>query len=119
MTLLGVRGAVAQDNSTPEVITKAFYSWYIRIDSQGKFPLLDDRIFLYVEKKTINALRGDYRRGTLPGDGDYFTKVQDYDEKDWENSMAVHPAIMLEGVAVVPITFGSNEKVSVLVFLRK
>lgn len=111
--------AVARDHLTPEAATKAFYSWYIRTSSELKYPLLDGQIFTYVEKRTVDRLRSDFRRGELPGDGDYFTKVQDYDEKDWMENIAVHPAIMLEGVVVVPVTFGSSDKVSVLVFLRK
>ena len=55
----------------------------------------------------------------MPGDADYFTKVQDYDEKDWAEHTVARAPILLEGVAVVPVTFGAKDKVSVLVFLRK
>jgi hypothetical protein len=111
--------AFARNDSTPESDARAFYSWYIQLASQLKYPLLDSKIYTYVEKRTVDALRNDYHHGNLPGDADYFTKAQDFDEKDWLNNIALHPTIMLEDVAVVPVTFGSSDKVSVLVFLRK
>lgn len=109
----------ARNDSTPESDTRAFYTWYILLESQLKYPLLDNNIYTYVEKQTVDSLRNDYHQGKLPGDADYFTKVQDFDEKDWANNIALHPTIMLEDVAVVPVTFGSSDKVSILVFLRK
>ncbi|GGA10754.1 DUF3828 domain-containing protein [Dyella caseinilytica] len=113
------QAASAQNESTPESDIRAFYSWYIQLESQLKYPLLDNNIYTYVEKRTVDALRNDYRRSKLPGNADYFTKVQDFDEKDWASNIAPHPAIMLKDVAVVPVTFGSSDKVSILVFLRK
>ncbi|MFM0281510.1 hypothetical protein P0D75_26205 [Paraburkholderia sediminicola] len=83
------------------------------------YPLLDNGIYVYVTKATVDGLRSAYRHNRLPGDSDYFTKVQDYDEQDWSNNIETHQAIMLGDVAVVPVTFGSKDKISVLVFLRK
>lgn len=54
-----------------------------------------------------------------PGDSDYLTKVQDYDEQDWSGNIATCRTIMLGDVAVIPVTFGSKDKISVSVFLRK
>ncbi|ASL42164.1 hypothetical protein bAD24_I01650 [Burkholderia sp. AD24] len=107
------------DTSTPGDSTKAFYTWYIKVQSGAKYPLLDKGISSYVMKATAGKLRDDYRHNRLPGDGDYFTKVQDYDDKDWLSNIETQPTLMLGDVAVVPVTFGSTDKVSVLVFLRK
>ncbi|MEA3084205.1 MAG: hypothetical protein QOC89_1902 [Paraburkholderia sp.] len=107
------------DSATPDASTKAFYTWYIELQSKQTYPLLDKRIYVYVTKTTADRLRSAYRHNRLPGDSDYFTKVQDYDEQDWLNNIATHPPVMLGDVAVVPVTFGSKDKISLLVFLRK
>ncbi|MFM0738808.1 DUF3828 domain-containing protein [Paraburkholderia xenovorans] len=106
-------------SSTPEASTKAFYSWYIKLQSNETYPLLDKDIYLYVTRSTVDKLRSAYRHNKLPGDSDYFMKVQDYDEQDWSRSIATREPILLGDIAVVPVTFGSKDKVSVLVFLRK
>ncbi|MFM0167635.1 MULTISPECIES: DUF3828 domain-containing protein [Paraburkholderia] len=107
------------DSATPDATTKVFYAWYIKLESKDTYPLLDKGIYVYVTKATVDRLRSAYRHNRLPGDSDYFTKVQDYDEQDWSNNIETHQAIMLGDVAVVPVTFGSKDKISVLVFLRK
>lgn len=112
------QGAFA-DSATPDASTKAFYAWYIKLESKDTYPLLDKGIYVYVTKSTVDKLRSAYRHNQLPGDADYFTKVQDYDEQDWSKNIATHQTIMLDDVAVVPVTFGSKDKISVLVFLRK
>lgn len=106
----------AQD--APEARASAFYTWYIKTGSKPTFPLLDNAIFEYVAKDTVNRLRSDYRHNKLP-DADYFLKVQDEDEQDWLNHIATHPVVMLGDVTVVPVTFGSKDQVSILVFMRK
>ncbi|WGS51700.1 YbjP/YqhG family protein [Paraburkholderia sp. D15] len=111
------RSALA-DASTPAETTKAFYSWYFKVQSEARFPLLDKNIYTYVAKSTVDKLRDDYRHNRLPGDSDYFTKVQD-DDKDWANNIATHPTVMLGDVAVVAVTFGSTDRISVVVFLGK
>ncbi|CAE6767266.1 hypothetical protein R69927_06977 [Paraburkholderia domus] len=111
--------AAFADRATPDSSTKAFYAWYIKLESKDIYPLLDKGIYVYVTKATAEGLRNAYRHNRLPGDADYFTKVQDYDEHDWSNKIETHQAIMLGDVAVVPVTFGSKDKISVLVFLRK
>lgn len=116
--LLFQQGAFA-DSATPAANTKAFYTWYIKLQSKETYPLLDKGIYAYVTKSTVDGLRNAYRHNKLPGDSDYFTKVQDYDEQDWSSNIATHQPVMLGDVAVVPVTFGSKDKTSVLVFLRK
>lgn len=107
------------NNHSPEAVVKTFYRWYLAIDAQLKPPLLDERIYCYVEKKTVDALREAYRADSLPEDVNYFTKVQDYDEGDWRRHMLVHPSIALDGLRVVAVTFGSSDKTSLLVLLRR
>jgi len=118
--MLGAHTAMAQGKPvTPEANTKAFYAWYIKLQAKSVYPLTDSGITTYVSKDTVDRLREAYRRNELPGDVDYFTKVQDYDEKDWSEHTVARAPILLEDVAVVPVTFGSKDKISVLVFLRK
>ncbi|MBB6591526.1 YbjP/YqhG family protein [Ralstonia solanacearum] len=116
--LLGAQAAIAQNKATPDASTKAFYTWYIQQQAKATYPLTDDRIYTYVAKGTVDRLRDAYRLNKLPGDTDYFTKVQDYDEKDWGRHIAARRPIMLDDVAVVPVTFGSRDKISVVVFLK-
>lgn len=97
----------------------AFYRWYIQKQSSHTFPLLDRAISKYVAEPTIKRLRGDYQHGTLPGDADDFTKVQDYDAQDWLRNIRPANPIALGDVTVVPVTFGASHQVSVLVFLRQ
>ncbi|QAU24864.1 DUF3828 domain-containing protein [Dyella sp. M7H15-1] len=112
--------ASSQRISSPEAAVKAFYSWYVGTESKSKFPLLDDHIYAYVEKKTVDALRRDYEQDNLPGDADYFTKTQDLDEDDWSKHMLIRPPVMLGEVAVIIATFGSGPtKSNVIIFLRK
>lgn len=98
---------------------KAFYSWYIGKQSGAAFPLLDKAIYGYVSKQTVDRLRTAYRHNRLPGGSDYFTKVQDYDERDWLSNIVATNPVSLGDVTIVPVTFGSKDKINVIVFLRK
>jgi len=114
--------AAFAENAAPDARTRAFYSWYIKMQSKDGnevFPLLDKGIYIYVAKATVDKLRDAYRHSRLPGDGDYFTKVQDYDERDWADNIVTRSPLMLGELAIVPVTFGSKDHISVLVFLRK
>ena len=97
----------------------AFYSWFMKNDSDQSYPLTKQEIYGYVSKEAVEKLRADYKRGGAPNGVDYFLKVQDYDGHDWLSHSELHPTIMLNRVAVVPVTFGSKDKVDVLVFLEK
>ena len=106
--------------STPEATVKAFYGWFIKRDTENRgYALMDEEILQYVSKKIVDTLRTQYEHNELPGDSEYFTNVQDFDETDWTRHTAVRPAVMLDDVALVPITFGSIEKKTNVVFLRK
>jgi Protein of unknown function (DUF3828) len=123
--VLGVmQPASAVGPSTPEAVVRSFYTWYIgKQDARNSqyFQLMDDTIYRYVSRNTVNTLRDDYRHNRLPGDTDYFTRVQDLDPKIWLKTLTVHPAIMLGGVAVIPVTFGvtSQDRQDLVVFVVK
>lgn len=104
---------------SPEVRAKAFYTWFIQHDTDRSYPLQLQGIEQYVSKDIVTRLRDDYAHAGPPGGVDYFLKVQDYDTNDWLAHMAIHPAIALGEVVVVPITFGLKSPTSVLVFMRK
>jgi hypothetical protein len=108
--------ATCHTHEAPRV--EAFYRWYIARQSQARFPLMDAHIYDYVAKGTADRLRSAYEQDRLPGDSDYFTKVQDYDDRDWAAHIVAQPARQVGDVSIVPVTFGSTEKNSVLVFLR-
>lgn len=115
---LAAFAASAVEATSPETAVRTFYTWYFAKNAKGGFPLLDEGMRTYVAARTLNGLRDAYRREDLPGDADYFLKVQDY-QQDWPTHIDVHPAILLDGVAVVPVTFGSAQKASVVVFLQR
>lgn len=101
----------AEKPGTPEATAASFYTWFIKLDAEGRgYPVMDKEIYRYVSKPTVDLLRTQYKHNSLPGDAEYFTNVQDFDESDWEAHIAVHPAIMLDGVALVPVTLGSTDK---------
>lgn len=109
----------AEAAAKPEVTVSVFYGWYIKKQTDHVFPLLDPEISKYVADPTIKRLRSDYKRDALPGDADYFTKVQDFDDWDWLQNIRTANPIALGDVTVVPVTFGSKDQVSVLVFLQR
>jgi hypothetical protein len=110
----------ATQQPTPEATVRAFYEWFIKRDAEDReYPLMDRQILRYVAPKTIETLRTQYKHNSLPSDSEYFTNVQDFDESDWIAHTVVHPTIMLDDVALVPVTFGSAEKKTNIAFLRK
>ncbi|KXU82633.1 hypothetical protein CI15_34555 [Paraburkholderia monticola] len=107
--------------STPESVTRAFYTWFIKhLADDDVYPLMDKSISRYVAPSTVDVLRSDYKANRFAEGAEYFTNVQDFDEKDWTDHMLVRPAMMLDDVALVAVTFGlaSTRKTNV-VFLRK
>jgi Protein of unknown function (DUF3828) len=112
-----IQPAQAAESSTPEATVRAFYTWYLQRES-GPYQLTDNAIYRFVAKSTVDNLRDEYRHHRLPGGSDYFTRVQDLDARDWLSHMVVHPRIMLDGTAVVPVTFGTAEKQNLVVFVQ-
>lgn len=115
--MTGTRAADLGDG--PEATTIAFYTWFIQNDSDKTYPLRELGIEKYVAKDTIARLRNDYAHGGPPNGVDYFLKVQDYDSHDWLAHMQTQHAVTLGEVAVVPITFGSRDKIHVLAFMKR
>ena len=116
--------AMAQGQpATPEASAKAFYAWYIKRESDKHgSPLLDKEIYRYVAKSTVDFLRAQYKANKFAEDGDPFTKVQDYDEKDWAAHIEARPALRFGDTAVVPVVLGRDTKATVqtvLAFMRK
>ena len=104
----------------PEAFVRQFYQWYIKADKADQPVETSDGIYKFVAKATADRIRADIKRGSLPGDVAYFTKVQDYDPDEWQASTDVHQAVMLtDGVALVPVTFGKQQKVDVVLFLKQ
>ncbi|MGF6965967.1 hypothetical protein OKW43_002995 [Paraburkholderia sp. WC7.3g] len=112
--------ATHAQQATPETRVKDFYTWFIpRLAADDAYPITDKEIYRHVAKETVHFLRSQYQANKLPEDAEYFTKVQDFDEKDWGAHIEVHPAVMLGSVALVPVTFGSKDKQTNIVFLRQ
>lgn len=112
--------AQAHQATTPEATTRAFYTWFIKRDSENHgYALMDKEVYRYISRPTIELLRAEYKKNRFAEQTEYFTKVQDYDQDDWLAHIATHPAIQLDDVVLVPVTFGSAEKKTILAFLRK
>ncbi|WP_233847698.1 DUF3828 domain-containing protein [Paraburkholderia sp. HD33-4] len=112
--------AQAPDMSTPKSSTTAFYKWFIHRSSEKHgYALMDKDIYTYVSKPTVDFLRAEYKQNKFAEQAEYFTRVQDYDDQDWLAHIEVHPAVLLDRVAVVPVTLGSTEKKIIIAFLRK
>lgn len=119
--LLHQGAALAQGaaGTAPEARAAAFYAWFLKNDGDQGYPLDLPGITDYVSRKTVDRVKAVIQKGELPGDVDYFLKVQDYDGEDWAAHIATHPVVMLDPVAVVPVTLGSKDKVNLLVFMEK
>ncbi|CAJ0717896.1 DUF3828 domain-containing protein [Ralstonia mannitolilytica] len=111
------QAAVSQN--TPEAAAISFYTWFIQHDSDHTYPLREPDIERYVAKETVARLRNDYAHAGPPNGVDYFLKVQDYDSRDWLAHMQVQRALMLGDVAVVPVSFGSQDPMHVLLFMKR
>jgi hypothetical protein len=117
--LFAVQAHAQTVSERPEAVVTDFYQWFLKHDNDQTYPLREPAITNYVASRTVERLKDDYRRGGPPLGVDYFLKVQDYDAQDWAAHIVTSPAVMLGEVAVVPVTFGSKDKISVLVFLRR
>jgi hypothetical protein len=107
-----------QAQSAPEYRVQQFYSWYLKKEDTQAFSVLDPKIYNFVCKGTVEKLRADYEHDKLE-DVDYFTKVQDFDPKDWEANTVIAKAVITGSVASTSATFGSSDKVKVLVTLKQ
>jgi Protein of unknown function (DUF3828) len=112
-------GANERQQNTPEATVKTFYTWFLNRDAENHgYPLMDNTVLRYVAKDTVGLLRTRYKQNYFAERAEYFTNVQDFDEKDWLAHMSVRPALMLGDVALVAITLGSTETKTNVAFLR-
>lgn len=105
--------------ATPDSFVTTFYQWFFAHDNDRTAPLREPAIQNYVAQRTIERLKDEYSRSGPPQGVDYFLKVQDYDPRDWAAHVATQAPITLGDVTIVPVTFGSQDKTSVVVFLRR
>ncbi|MFS2221182.1 DUF3828 domain-containing protein [Pantoea sp. B65] len=103
----------------PEDFVRQFYDWYITADKGNNPAEMSDEIYKYVAKSTTDRVRADIKRGSLPGDVAYFTKVQDYDPDEWKTTTIIHPALALSnGITLVTASFGKQDKTDIVLFLK-
>ena len=104
----------------PEEFVRQFYQWYIQADEGDEGAEASNGIYRFVEKSTADRIRVEMKRGGMSGDVAYFTKVQDYDPQEWKSSLDIHhPVTMSDGVVLVAVTFGKQEKKDVVLFLKQ
>ncbi len=95
----------------PETFVRQFYEWYIGADKSATPAENSPGMYRFVAKGTADRIREEIRRGSLPDNVAYFTKVQDYDPAEWLSSMDIHRALWLNnGVSVVAVSFGKKTK---------
>lgn len=122
MTLAGIAFPVLAKAKlpAPEDFVRDFYVWFINADKPDRVAEMDNDIYKYVAKPTADRVRADITRGSQPGNVDYFTKVQDYNPDEWKANTTIHHAVPLNnGVTIVPATFGKDEKIDIIVFLKE
>ncbi|MDR2153896.1 MAG: YbjP/YqhG family protein [Burkholderiaceae bacterium] len=101
--------------STPESTVRSFYTWYIPYGmeddlSKNNWPIADDKMFEFVDPLAVKQIRAAY---DACGDedcmgADYFTKAQDWDEKDWLKYMTISKPLYSGNKAIVTIQLGSS-----------
>ncbi|MDR2212630.1 MAG: YbjP/YqhG family protein [Pseudomonadales bacterium] len=103
--------------STPQGVVKAFYTWYIPYGmeendpSKNDWPIADDKIFEFVDPLAVKQIRASYAAcgDEVCGlDADYFTRAQDWDEKDWLKHMTISKPLYSGNKAIVTIQLGSS-----------
>lgn len=87
---------------------ETFYHWYIGQAAEMKNPLADPNLSKYVESKTYSTLMKAYQADDV--DVDYFTKVQDFDDKDWLSHISADREIEDPICTNVYMTFGQTAK---------
>jgi len=109
---------IGMAQSTPDGVVRAFYTWYISYPFPGR-PLTDDRITEFVESITINKIKAAYVAEYVGSD--WFTRSQDWDEKDWLKTMTVSKPLYSDNKAIVTIRMGSYQgmKNHLIVVLKK
>ncbi|KAA9002785.1 DUF3828 domain-containing protein [Affinibrenneria salicis] len=119
-TLLSAPLPAQANAQMPEEFVRQFYAWYIAADNADQPAEMDNDIYRYVAKATVDRVRADLKRGGLPDGVSYFTKVQDYHPVGWKANTVIHPATSLnDGVTLVAESFGQQEKTDIVLFLKQ
>lgn len=85
-----------------------FYNWYIQQAADLKNPLASPNLSRYVEINTYSSLMKAYKADEI--DVDYFTKVQNFDDKDWLQNISADKVIIDPVCTNVYMTFGQADK---------
>jgi len=87
--LLASSASYAAGNVEQQATT--FYTWYISQISEMKNPLADPLLKKYVTPESFKSLMHAYSANEI--NVDYFTQVQDFDDKDWLAHIKVEQVI--------------------------
>ncbi len=105
--------------ASPEVFVHEFYDWYVKeFFIEQKDPVLNDKIYKYVSRCTVERCRIASDRQEW--DSDYFVAAQDYDE-EWIKDIKAYDAIVINATTVivpVSISGAATGRPGLLVFLK-
>lgn len=105
--------------TSPEAFVREFYDWYVReFFIEQKDPVLNDKIYRYVSRCTVERCRIASDRQEW--DSDYFVAAQDYDE-EWIKDVKAYGAIAINATTVivpVNISGAATGHPGLLVFLK-
>ncbi|MBU9836863.1 DUF3828 domain-containing protein [Rahnella sp. L72c] len=108
---------VARAETTPQQQAEIFYRWYIQQVSGLENPLENPKLSGYVEHGTYAILMKAYKANEI--DVDYFTKVQDFDDKDWLQHITAEKVVIDPVCTNVYMSFGlADRKRVVACFVR-
>jgi hypothetical protein len=121
-SLLPARAADRPDftpPATPEEFVRKFYQWYFKTYREGKNPDKNDKIYSYVAKDTVDAIREFFPLHKFYSDFLYFTKFGEM-FSDWDHIVTtVHSSTKIGDIFITPVTFSfSHENYDVIVILK-
>ena len=86
LAAFGPSSRAASGASAPAEV-EAFYHWYLGQAGANPPPVVSTKIGDYVTPTLLTRLRHAYSSGQFAEGTDYFLKVQDYDETDWNTHL--------------------------------
>jgi hypothetical protein len=111
---------VSHGKTNPEKFVHDFYVWYMKeFFIEQKNPVLNDKIYTYISKCTVERCRIAFDRQEW--DSDYFVSAQDYDE-EWIKNIKAYDAIPINAsTLIVPVDISGAEASypGLLVFLKQ
>ncbi|MEO6804161.1 MAG: DUF3828 domain-containing protein [Granulicella sp.] len=94
--------------SSPDVVTRSFYGWYLQQIAADHHPLTDKdpRLRKYVSAALLREIR---RQMASPDglDADYFIKAQDY-RNEWLGKITTSETHVRGGIATTTVTLGDT-----------